>query len=45
MHELRFFRDRLESFGRELAYSSFELLQSGKKSIKDYHNVFLLITI
>ena len=45
IHELRLFRDRLESFGRELAYSSRELLQPGKKSLKDYHSVFSLITI
>ena len=45
MHELRLFRDRLESFGRELAYSSRELLQLGKKSLRDYHSVFSLVTI
>ena len=45
MHELRLFRDRLESFGRELAYSSLELLQPSKKSLKNYHRVSLLITI
>ena len=31
MHELRLFYDQLESFGRELAYSSRELLQLSKK--------------
>ena len=45
MHELRLFCDRLESLGRELAYSSCELLQPSKKSLKDYHSVFSLITI
>ena len=30
MNELKLYRDRLESFGRELAYSSREILQPGK---------------
>ena len=30
MNELKFYPDRLESFGRELAYSSHEILQLGK---------------
>ena len=30
MNELKFYRDRLESFGRELAYSSREILQPDK---------------
>ena len=45
MHELELFRDRLESFGRELVYSSHELLQLGKRTLKDYHSVVSLITI
>ena len=45
MHELRLFRDQLESFGREFAYSSHKLLQPGKESLKNYHSVFSLITI
>ena len=47
MHELRSFHDRLESFGKEFAYSSRELLQPSKKkkSLKDYHSIFSLIII
>ena len=30
MNELKLYRDRLKSFGRELAYSSREILQPGK---------------
>ena len=30
MNELKMYSDRLESFGRELAYSSREILQPGK---------------
>ena len=30
MNEMRLFRDRLGSFGRDLAYSSCEVLQPGK---------------
>lgn len=30
MNEMRLFRDRLGSFGRDLAYSSREVLQPGK---------------
>ena len=30
MNELKLYYDRLESFGRELAYSSHEILQLGK---------------
>ena len=30
MNELNLYRDRLESFGRELAYSSHEILQPCK---------------
>ena len=30
MNELKLYRERLESFGRELAYSSLEILQYGK---------------
>ena len=30
MNELKLYRERLESFGREIAYSSREILQLGK---------------
>ena len=30
MNELKLYRERLESFGKELAYSSCETLQPGK---------------
>ena len=31
MNEMKLFRDRLRSFGSELAYSSREVLQPGKR--------------
>ena len=41
MNEMRLFRDRLGSFGRDLAYSSREVLQLGKR-LFSFISVFIL---
>ena len=41
MNEMRLFRDRLGSFGRDLAYSSCEVLQPGKR-LFSFISVFVL---
>ena len=41
MNEMKLFRDRLGSFGRDLAYSSHEVLQPGKK-LFSFISVFVL---
>ena len=41
MNELKLFRDRLRSFGRDLAYSSCEVLQPGKR-LFSFISVFVL---
>ena len=41
MNEMKFFRDQLGSFGRNLAYSSHEVLQPGKR-LFSFISVFVL---
>ena len=41
MNEMKLFRDQLRSFGRDLAYSSREVLQPGKR-LFSFISVFVL---
>ena len=41
LNELKLFHDRLKSFGKDLAYSSCEILQPGK-SLFSFISVFVL---